>query len=506
MIETDAIYRRKVSEISENIQRKDFSWDEIIQIKKAIEPEIKKESEMRMLSGKPSANFAEGSRSNTKTTSKNYSDNQTRAKVAKYVSLHGKKTSHATLAKAELVYDAAQQEPTTFGQIWTDLNSEKISPNEAYKKMQRIQTRQNEIVEPQPPTECEYCQIKDFRIKELEDAVRKTTQLTPANQISEGMYDKIKQLHKELDLEIQEIQDIGPTTVRKLNEAGIITVMDLAVSRADELAVKINVSKESTAALVMGTQKLIRDSGIIEKEFLTAELVLEKRKSMLRCSTGSRALDELLLGGIEPQAVTEFYGESGSGKSEICHTLCAMARQPIESGGLDSGVIYIDTEGTFRPERLEQIASARGLDHSHVLKGVAVCKVYNSSHLELVVKDHGKYISNFNAKLVIIDGIILHRAEFAGRGTLADRQQRLNSMLHKIIRLAEIFNIAVVITNQVEATPGTFSGDPTKAAGRNIVALSSTYRIHLRKSGENRLAKIMRSPYHPYSDTRFTIN
>jgi DNA repair protein RadA len=123
----------------------------------------------------------------------------------------------------------------------------------------------------------------------------------------------------------------------------------------------------------------------------------------------------------------------------------------------------------------------------------------------LVVKDLGKYVSYFNAKLVIIDGIIVHRGEFAARGTLADRQQRLNSMLHKIIRLAEIFNIAVVITNQVEAAPDTFCGDPKKAAGGNIVAHSSTYRIYLRKSGENRLAKMMGSPYHPYSDTIFTI-
>ena len=174
---------------------------------------------------------------------------------------------------------------------------------------------------------------------------------------------------------------------------------------------------------------------------------------------------------------------------------------------MDSGVIYIDTEGTFRPERLEQIARARGLDHRDVLRSVAVCKIYNSSHLELIIKDLGKYVKDFNAKLVIIDGIIsLHRAEFAGRGTLADRQQRLNGMLHKIIRLAEIFNIAVVITNQVQAAPDTFFGDPTKAAGGNVVAHSSTYRIYLRKSGENRLAKMMDSPYHPYSDTRFTIN
>ncbi|HYA83404.1 MAG TPA: DNA repair and recombination protein RadA, partial [Candidatus Bathyarchaeia archaeon] len=240
------------------------------------------------------------------------------------------------------------------------------------------------------------------------------------------------------DLEIQDIQGIGPTTAKKLREAGIISVMDLAATSADELAVDINASKESAAAFIIAAQKLLRESHILEKEFVTADLALEKRKSMLRCSTGSKALDELLLGGIETQAVTEFYGEFGSGKSQICHTLCAMARQPIESGGLDSGVIYIDTEGTFRPERLEQIARARGLDHTHILKSVAVCKVYNSSHLELIVKDLGKYVNDFNAKLVIIDGIIsLHRAEFAGRGTLADRQQRLNSMLHKAIRLAE---------------------------------------------------------------------
>jgi DNA repair protein RadA len=310
-----------------------------------------------------------------------------------------------------------------------------------------------------------------------------------------------------INLEIQDIEGIGPTTAKKLKEAGIVSVMDLAVTSADELAVDINASKESAAAFIMAAQKLLRDSHIIEKEFVTADLALEKRRSMLRCSTGSRALDELLLGGIETQALTEFYGEFGSGKSQICHTLCATARQPIDSGGMDSGVIYINTEGTFRPERLEQIARARGLDHRHVLKSVAVCKVYNSSHLELIVKDLGKYVNEFKAKLVIIDGIIsLHRAEFAGRGTLADRQQRLNGMLHKLVRLVEIYNIAVVITNQVQSSPDTFFGGPTKAAGGNVLGHSSTYRIYLRKSGESRVAKMIDSPYHPYSDARFTVN
>ena len=246
---------------------------------------------------------------------------------------------------------------------------------------------------------------------------------------------------------------------------------------------------------------------MLEKEFITADVALEKRRSMLRCSTGSGALDDLLLGGIETQAVTEFYGEFGSGKSQICHTLCATARQPVESGGLDANTIYIDTEGTFRPERVQEIARSRGYDSTQILKSIAVCKVYNSSHLELIIKNLGKYVDDFKAKLVVIDSVIsLHRAEFAGRGTLADRQQRLNSMLHKIIRLAEIYNIAVVITNQVQSSPDTFFGDPTKAAGGNVLGHASTYRIYLRKSGENRIAKMIDSPYHPYSDVRFTVN
>src|ERR671936_1839328 len=145
-----------------------------------------------------------------------------------------------------------------------------------------------------------------------------------------------------VELEIQDIEGIGPTTAKKLKEAGIVSVMDLAVATAEELAVDINSSKDSTASFIMAAQKLLRDSNVLDREFVTAEAALEKRRAMLRCSTGSSALDELLLGGIETQAVTEFYGEFGSGKSQICHTLCVMARQPIESSGLDSGVIYID--------------------------------------------------------------------------------------------------------------------------------------------------------------------
>src|SRR5918997_3049572 len=310
-----------------------------------------------------------------------------------------------------------------------------------------------------------------------------------------------------IDLDIQDIEGIGPTTAKKLKDAGIISVMDLAVASAEELSESINATKETAASFIISAQKLLRETNVLDKEFVTADAALQNRRSMLRCSTGSYALDDLLLGGIETQALTEFYGEFGSGKSQVCHTLCVTANQPIEAGGLNSAVIYIDTEGTFRPERVEQIARSRGIDPTEILKNVAVCKVYNSSHLELIVKDLGKYIDDFKSKLVIIDSIIsLHRAEFSGRGTLADRQQRLNGMLHKVIRLSEIFNIAVVITNQVQSSPDTFFGDPTKAAGGNVIGHASTYRIYLRKSGENRTARMIDSPYHPYSDAKFTLN
>ncbi|MFZ0554560.1 MAG: DNA repair and recombination protein RadA [Nitrososphaeraceae archaeon] len=324
--------------------------------------------------------------------------------------------------------------------------------------------------------------------------------------IHNGKADERSQI-RDTDLDLQDVEGIGPTTAKKLKEAGITSVMELAVTTIEQLAVDINCSKDSAALFIMAAQKLLRESNVLEKEFVTADFVLEKRKSMLRCSTGSKSLDELLLGGIETQAVTEFYGEFGSGKSQICHTLCAMATRPITEKGLHGNVIYIDTEGTFRPERLQQIAVTRGFDALEILKSTTLCKVYNSSHLGLIVKDLGRYISERNTKLVIIDSIIsLHRAEFTGRGTLADRQQRLNSILHKLVRIAEIYNVAVVITNQVLSSPDTFFGDPTKAAGGNVIGHTSTYRIYLRKSGENRIAKMVDSPYHPYSDTRFTIN
>lgn len=227
---------------------------------------------------------------------------------------------------------------------------------------------------------------------------------------------------------------------------------------------------------------------------------------ILKLSTGSKELDTLLKGGIETQSMTEFYGEYGSGKSQICHTASVLATLPVDKGGLDSHVIYYDTEGTFRSERIAEIAGERGLDIKEVMGKIHLAKIYNSGHLEYVVDQITKYIEQYSVKLIIFDSIIsLHRAEFVGRGTLSDRQQRINNMLHRLIRISEIYDVAILVTNQIQHDPNSMFGDPVKPTGGNALGHTATYRIYVRKSGHNRTATVIDSPYHEYSACRFTV-
>jgi DNA repair protein RadA len=260
----------------------------------------------------------------------------------------------------------------------------------------------------------------------------------------------------------------------------------------------------------MKAKQVLIDSGSLLKDFSSAEEILDRRKNLLKCTTGSSRLDSFLKGGIETQAMSEVAGEFGSGKSQLCYTLCVTGNMSAKKGGLDGNVIFIDTENTFRPERIHQIAENRGISApEEILRKIYVCKIFNSGHLELIIHDLGKSIQEYKAKLVIVDSIIsLHRAEFTGRETLADRQQRLNIMLHKLVRLAEIYNIAVVVTNQVQSQPDNFfaGSDPLRVTGGNIMGHASTYRILLRKAGRDGIAIILDSPCHAYDQTRFTIS
>jgi DNA repair protein RadA len=322
------------------------------------------------------------------------------------------------------------------------------------------------------------------------------------------------------DLELEDLPGVEPHLISKLKRAGIQSVLDLAVSVPHELVLGdyegngIAADIEMISNLVMRAQKALTNSGILSREFCTAEEVLERRKTLVRFTTGSGNLDAFLKGGVETQAITEVAGEFGSGKSQICHTLCVTANigKGKDKGrgrkDLDS-IIFIDTENTFRPERVHQIAEARGLDSEEIMKRVFVCKINNSAQLEAIVKNLSKSIEQYKAKVVIVDSIIsLHRAEYSGRESLAERQQRLNVMLHKLIRLSEIYNIAVVITNQVQSQPDNFFGssDSTRASGGNIMGHACTYRIFLKKAGHDRIAIMVDSPHHAYDQVRFTIS
>jgi DNA repair protein RadA len=311
------------------------------------------------------------------------------------------------------------------------------------------------------------------------------------------------------DLHLEDLFGIKPVQITRLKRISIESVLQLATSIPQELAEESGDNVESMSILVLEARKALTNIGLLSKEFCTAADIMERRKQINRCTTGSKSLDELLSGGIETQAVTEIAGEFGSGKSQLCHTLSVIANMPKANGGLGGNVIFIDTENTFRPERIHQIAEAYGIaDPENILSSIFVCKIYNSSHLEFVIKNLARYLEEFRASLVIIDSIIsLHRAEFSGRGTLWDRQQRLNSMLHRLTRLAEVYNIALVLTNQVQSNPdATFAGEPTKVAGGNILAHATTYRIFFKKAGHNRIAVMQDSPYHEYGSVKFTIS
>jgi len=297
------------------------------------------------------------------------------------------------------------------------------------------------------------------------------------------------------------LDGVGPAMASKLRSAGLTTVEAIAVTPPREIAEKTGIGFNTVLNIVAAARK----SACVD--FITAEELWKKRQNMLKCSTGSKNLDELLGGGIETQAMTEFIGEYGVGKTQICLTLCVMAQLPLEKGGLNGNVVYMDTEGTFMPERIFQIANSLELDPHETLGNIFLARAYNSSHQCLLANHLFRFCPENDIKLVIVDSMIGHfRSEYIGRETLSERQQTLNSQLHKLLRLTEAFNLPVIVTNQVQANPAQFFGDPNKPAGGHVMAHACTHRVYLRKGKQGtRLAKVIDSPYLPENSTRFKI-
>ncbi|HEY7227898.1 MAG TPA: DNA repair and recombination protein RadA [Nitrososphaeraceae archaeon] len=306
--------------------------------------------------------------------------------------------------------------------------------------------------------------------------------------------------------DIDSLDHIGPATKSSLKEAGFRSIKDLVIRGPIDIAEATGIAMEKCIFLCNRARELLEDIGVFDKPFITANQLYEKRKSEYRITTGSKNLDELLGGGIETRAITELYGEFGTGKTQICHTLCLTVQQKEDEYNI-SRALYVDTENTFRPERIASMASARKIDSKHALENIIVAKAYNSSHQEVIIQESANIINLHNVKIMIVDSIVSHyRAEFLGRSFLSERQQRINRLLHILLRIAETCKIAVVITNQIQSSPDAIFGDPNKATGGNVMAHTSTYRIYLKKAGKNRIARMVDSPYHSEREVLFTVN
>ncbi len=302
---------------------------------------------------------------------------------------------------------------------------------------------------------------------------------------------------------IDKIAGVGPATAEKLREAGYLDVMSIAVSSPSELAEAAEIGEAVASKIIMDARKQADIGG-----FETGAMLLEKRAKVGHLASGSKLLDELLGGGFESQAIIELFGEFGSGKTQIAHQLCIMVQLPKEKGGMDGHAFYIDTENTFRPERIVQMAEGYDLDPEEVLSKIHVARAYNSNHQMLLVEKVKELSKESPARLLVVDSLTAHfRAEYIGRGALADRQQKLNKHMHDLLRWGDLNNGVVCVTNQVSSKPDAFFGDPTRPIGGHIVGHTATFRIYLRKSkGPKRIARLIDSPHLPEGEAVFTVS
>ena len=308
-------------------------------------------------------------------------------------------------------------------------------------------------------------------------------------------------------MELEDLPGVGPAIAEKLREAGLNSLEAVAVASPAELVATAEIG-EATAAKIINAAREAADIGGFE----TGDKILERRESVGKLTTGSKSLDALLGGGLETRAMTEFYGEFGSGKTQIAHQLVVNVQLPPEEGGLNGSAIMIDTENTFRPERIKDMAEGVGLDFTEVLKNVHVARAYNSNHQILLV-DKAKELADElkdtekPVRLLVIDSATAHfRSEYVGRGALSDRQQKINKHLHDALRFGDLNNAVVMITNQVQVRPDAFFGDPTRPIGGHIVGHTATFRVYLRKSkGEKRIARLVDSPNLPEGEAVFSV-
>ncbi len=304
------------------------------------------------------------------------------------------------------------------------------------------------------------------------------------------------------EIEIEEVPGVGPKTAEKLKEAGYTTVESIAVAAPQDLADIAEISEGTCNKVIAEARRMASIDN-----FISADQILEKRKTIGHITSGSKNLDDLIGGGFETQAVMEVFGEFGSGKSQLAHQLAVTVQLPKEKGGMEAKGIFIDSENTFRPERIVQIAENYGLDPKQTLANIYYARAYNSDHQMLLAEKTEDILKKGDVKLVILDSLTsTFRSEYVGRGTLAVRQQKLGRHLRKLHQLADMYDICIFVTNQVSTAPDTFFGDPTRPIGGHILGHSATMRIYLRKSKQGRrIARLVDSPNLPEGEAIFLV-
>jgi DNA repair protein RadA len=304
---------------------------------------------------------------------------------------------------------------------------------------------------------------------------------------------------EERKFSIHDLPGVGAATAEKLDQAGYHDVLSIAVATLGELIEVAGVTEAVARKMINAA----RDS--MKMGFETGADVLKKRESVSKITTGSENFDQLMGGGFETSAITECFGEFGSGKTQVGHALAVnvMKEDP------DATVVYIDTENTFRPERIRQLAEGASINPEDALNRILVARAYNSDHQMLLAEKVEDLVAKQGKKirLLVVDSLTSHfRAEFIGRGTLAERQQKLNRHMHTLSKLASSYNLCVYVTNQVMAKPDQFFGDPTAAIGGHVVAHASTFRIYLRKGKKGtRVAKLIDAPNLPDGEIAFEV-
>ena len=302
--------------------------------------------------------------------------------------------------------------------------------------------------------------------------------------------------------EIEDLPGIGETTAAKLRSHDIDTLEKIAVMSPHELSEISGISVEKAKDAIQAA----RESTTIN--FETGEAFYEKRKSIGKINTGSKDLNDMIGGGVETNGITEAYGKFSSGKTQLAFMLAINVQLPASKGGLDGAALFIDTEGTFRPERIEQMCKNLDIDSVKILENIIYVRVKTTEEQILVLERADKLIQEKNIKLIIIDSLTsLFRSEFIGRGALGERQQKLNHHVHRLQMLADKYQLAAYITNQVMDNPGILFGDPTTPIGGNVLAHAATTRLYMRKSKEERrIVKLVDSPYMPEGECVIRIS